>query len=217
MSKKKSFISLLLFFCMIIPAMFIISACGATVETTVTAEQWQKALKFEGETDYYYKRESSLYTIEYKLNATSASLLQTTKSDNSIKNKWICLVEGEGDEQALYKYQYNKDGTYTKTEQSIKPENIAVIITSTTNKSYSAMLTAFDLFEYDEEIKAYVSKTPVTCSGVLSDVTLKFENGKLVYVEQTYGDADEYTDIVEITYGNTVVDQLPANIADLLK
>lgn len=218
MTKKKSFITLLLVFCMIIPAMFMISACGATVETTVTLEQWQNALNFEGATDYYYKSESTLYTIEYKVNATSASLLQTRKDNENIQNKWIYLVEEDAGEQVVFKYQYNKgDATYTRTNTYVAPENIASVVNQ--KSDFNQIVNAFDSFEYDEEAKAYSSKTPVVYSGVSSNVTLKFENGRLVKVEYTYasGANEGQGGTVEITYGNTVVDQLPANIEDLLK
>lgn len=223
MLKKKSFLTLLLVFCMIVPAMCTLAACGKKdnkdnpkpVVTTVTAEQWSNALNFEGVTNFHWKKAGLISNIDIRANSTSASHVFIDRNSGAINAKTVYNVEEEDGASAIYKYAYNKNfesditkDLYTRTKEAATPvENLFSLVNP--KNSFSQIVNAFDSFDYNSEEKMYVSKTAVTYSGVSSNLKLKFADAKLVWLEDTFatGSYEGQSETTEISYGSVEVEQ----------
>lgn len=182
MTKKKSIVTLLLAFCMIIPAMFMVTACGNTVRTTINdSAEWQSALKFEDVDNYCFTVTYSDRRIEKRVNETSAYIRSTT--DGQLTEKYYNLEDGK-----VCQYTYDAEtAKWTRTELS-SYTTIASIMEVEGGKlgtPYTTILNSYDDEKYDEKEQAYIIESATIESQSATNLKLSFEDGKLARFEFT--------------------------------
>lgn len=142
--------------------------------------------------------------------------------DYKFSAKEIYKVEKDGENDVVYKYSYVSETEWTKSKEKTLPEEIYNTQLSEVKRHFADMIKEGvfeEKFEYNKQDKMYCSKESVMYSGVMQNIKLKFENGKLVWMESEIatGSAMGSKTMLTITYGNTVTEALPANIAELIK
>lgn len=207
MTKKKSFVALLLAFCMIIPAMFMVTACGKTVRTTITdSVEWQSALKFEGVDNYCMTVTGPDRKIEKKANATSAYIRDTVNGQKPTE-KYYNLEGGH-----VCQYTYDA-GTEKWTRKELSSHTTIASIMELEGRAlgepYTAILKSYDAEKYNEEEKAYIFESATIESVNATNLKLSFEDGKLVRFEftrmSTGGDPKPVQSVYEYSYGRVQI------------
>lgn len=207
MLKKKSFITLLLVFCLIVPVMCTLVACGKkdnedepkAVVTTVTAEQWSKILAFDGIDNFTLRLEGSDRVLATKVTANVVS-----HSSN------IAGGFNENIYDITNKKAYNRtssDGKYTVMDDSTLTLTQALGYAGSPTKTYSSIVNSFDTFEYKADEKVYYAASATFDGSTKQDVKLTFNNGYLIKVE--YKRATSSGSVASITttytYGDAIV------------
>lgn len=183
---KRKIFSLILAICLIIPAMFILSACGnakpeePTITTTVTEEQWGKAVGFEGMKDI---------TLNSTINTNPNFSYQLKYDGVTVYSKQIGMhnnpASTEHDESYYTKITSGDTVSYVKyywvtTDQKWKNEE-------SDETSYNGALAhlnnlgqgfPYNEYTYNENTKAYVH----TETSPAQTNELYFENGVLVKI-----------------------------------
>lgn len=193
MKKKKILIPLILAICLIIPLIVVFATCGGkskggkTTVTTVTAEEWVRAISFEGIDNYsaesIYSSDSGEQLVwqrdgakVYYKNAGYESV------SNSIEIFEVCynkIVTESGDTYEGYNRWNGDEGKWrsiTVNAESYEPMlNYFPLLFAT---DYP-ILDMYDSFKYNEELKAYVA---VDEDGDVGDCIIKFADGLMTEI-----------------------------------
>lgn len=165
--------------------------------SAVTADEWSKALSFNGLTNYTISlnktEKISVATTKVKYETTTGS--QTTTS--------IFDIEG--------KQRFDKssaDAKYTKT--AFNTTSLSTLLASSgAGKStayVSSLINSFDSFEYKADEKVYYIAQATINNADATDVKLTFNNRRLTKLEYTttVGGSTQ-TNTLTYTYNNTTV------------
>lgn len=182
------------------------------VRTTISdAEEWGKALTFEGVDKYAMTVNTGEYFGEIVIDGTKIHVTEKAKEGNDF------VVEDEeyydqvvsGGETTSYCYRKNTDGEWIKSktegyESAASQTDIFVVFQS-----------KFESFEYDQTTKAYKYVGPYVLNNpgvtiTFRNVVFKFENGKLVYYSWTgeyvsVNESDTVFQNGEVSYDNISV------------
>lgn len=180
MIKKKSLISLVLAICLIVPAMFMLTACGGNnkeVRTTVTADEWASALSFEGMDNYSCKFGSPanadfLYLVERDGTKVHIKQVGAPASGNDVDDNYYDKIT-TGDKTDYKKYHY--------TQGEDKWEESAIDADAYTNalNNLSSGLTMFkyDNFKYNEKTKSYEADNLTAGKTTITNLSVQFADG----------------------------------------
>lgn len=194
MTKKKSFLTLLLVFCLILPAMLILPACGK-VETTITAEQYANALEFKNKKGEYYNNIEILYedvkgeartkAFQFKVTKNAAYKYSTAIDAKNFETIWT-NEKGKG---VIYTKK-TAESEWVRTEQEEEFKDFASLVLAVAPVSsfanYKDSLPLDTKLQYSEEDKMYHGSYKQNTNTTV-DVAMKFENGKLVKLNYVIG------------------------------
>lgn len=216
MTKKKSFLTLLLVFCLIVPAMLILPACGK-VETTITAERYANAMEFKNDQGEYYDNidillervdgENRTKTFQVKATKKAAYAYSTASDTKNLETIWT----NENGKGVIYTKE-TAESKWVRTEQEEEFKDFISIIAGygifSSVANYKDSLPFDTKLEYNEEDQMYNGSYAQTSTTTV-DVALKFENGKLVKVDyQTTNSSTGNVSAVTtrtITYGKASI------------
>lgn len=215
MTKKKSFLTLLLVFCLIVPAMLILPACGK-VETTITAERYANAMEFKNDQGEYYdnidilleviKGEDKTKTFQVKATKKAAYAYSTADDAKDLETIWT----NENGKGVIYTKE-TAESKWVRTEQEEEFKDFTSIIAKyaafSSVANYKKSLPFDTKLEYNEEDQMYHGSYNQS-SSITIDVSLKFENGKLVKVGYLATNSNtSNTSVTErtITYGKASI------------
>lgn len=178
---KRKFLSLVLAICLVIPAMFVLSACGKTeIVTTVTEEQWGKAVNFEGMNNITLSSTVSTnsnfsHLVKYDGVTIYSKQLGMNNDPTSTNYDEMYYTKVTSADSVSY-IKYSKQevaGSWTKNNSDEEEYNNALAQLKSIGLGFP-----FNQYTYDEKTKAYVH-TEVSPAQTNE---LYFENGKLVKI-----------------------------------
>lgn len=183
---KRKIFSLALAICLIIPAMFVLSACEnsnnptTTITTTVTEEQWEKAVRFEGMNDITLNSTISTnpnFSYQLKYNGVTVYSKQIgTQDDPSSTNydeKYDTKITSDDTVSYVHYSKQAEDDSWSKTDSNETSYNNAFVSLKAIEVGF-----AYNEYTYNENTKAYVH----TETAPAQTNELYFENGVLVKI-----------------------------------
>lgn len=186
---KKKIFSLLLAICLIIPMSLMLSACGEKVKTTVTAEEWTKALNFEEITNYSVKGSSTTnpdFYYEMKYDGSKISV-KKRDSEESAGDEYFYEKVVSGNTNNYFKYSKNGSDVWVKMDINEAKFNAELM----SSESMVGMFkTEFEKFTYNKKTKAYELGSLQMGETTLTNISIKFENGLLKEFSTTAGGCD---------------------------
>lgn len=168
--------------------------------SAVTADEWNKALSFNGLTNYTINLDHANTTEKISVDTTKVKYETTTGSKTTTS---VFDIEG--------KQRFDKssaDTRYTKT--AFNTTNLSTLLASSeAGKStayVSSLVNAFDSFEYRADEKVYYIAQATIKDADATDIKLTFDNRRLAKLEYTttVGDSTQ-TNTLTYTYNNTTV------------
>lgn len=179
MTKKKSFLTLLLVFCLILPAMLILPACGK-VETTINSKQFVNALSFQDKNGDYYKNFKRIAKnkggkVVGELIVTENIVYQLKVNANTGDKTYIYYTNEDGKGVT---YTAVNDGKFVRATRTARFDVGELISDNNTFLEYASDPYGYENFEYKKEDKKY--HDTVTDDNFI--IKLQFENKKLVNV-----------------------------------
>lgn len=141
---------------------------------TVTAEQWSKALAFEG-IDNYSMSSTVLGNTEFSSYYIVDGAKIYTKQGNL---EYYFEAVGSGTNIKYYQYQHT-DAGWTRTEIDADDYNVI-------HSGVSQSLYQYDKFTYNAETEKYEATDYEAAGGAcLKKVTFEFEDGRLIEISMT--------------------------------
>lgn len=164
--------------------------------SVVGSTQWNKALSFDGVTNYTLSSQGGVNSQVTKVTSTQARQ-ETTNAEGKTN---IVVYDTVGKKRYVKGLSSEK---FTVTDVSgLDAEGMMNGIGGKPGNRYSAILDSFASFEYKADEKAYYIASATIGTSACTDVKLTFDNGKLIKTEYTY---NGYNMTLTYTYGDAVV------------
>lgn len=180
------------------------------IKTTVTQEEWTTALSKEAFSNY-------TYTVRIQENSTANGNSATTINGKFTGDKLYQDITMDGYAAESYMsledektYQYLKE----KNQSKFIKTDISAYIPYAPDALYEPSGYVYVCFPediysaliYNETTKSYTATEILYHEANISDLTLKFEDGKLIYVHYSFTETDEENNttvsVLEVTFSN---------------
>lgn len=197
----KKFLAILLSTVLCLTVGMAIGCNKASDDFEVTAEEFVSAISFEGQTNYKINTANNVVSAE----GTEVMTMIVEREGDKIK---LTLTE---DNETEIGYVEKVDDKYYIYEEEgegfVKGEGNQRVFDMYAGANLASIGIEYADLTYNAETKAYEAATIETEQGELTDVSLKFEDNKLVScsMKLAYGPEATATQTVSVVYGDVTV------------